>query len=81
TAATCYLPTRFRGVIEFYHTEIPTEYRSAGVGDLLTACAFQWAETNGLLVLSTCQFVQLHLAQRFPNNEDRWACVVQNEQE
>ncbi|KAI9284042.1 hypothetical protein BC943DRAFT_280262 [Umbelopsis sp. AD052] len=81
TAAICYLPTRFRGIIEFYHTEIPTEYRSAGVGDLLTACAFQWAEANGLLVLPTCPFIQRHLKQRFPNDDGRWTCIVRSEQE
>ncbi|KAI8577802.1 hypothetical protein K450DRAFT_282260 [Umbelopsis ramanniana AG] len=80
-AAICYLPTRFRGIIEFYHTEIPTEYRSAGVGDLLTASAFQWAEANGFLVLPTCPFIQRHLKQRFPNDEGRWTCIVRNEQE
>ncbi|GAB5588179.1 hypothetical protein Unana1_03079 [Umbelopsis nana] len=81
TAATCYLPTRFRGVLEFYHTEIPIEYRSLGIGDLLAGCAFQWAENNGLNVLPTCPFLQRHLKQRFPNDQDRWTCVVQNEHE
>ncbi|CAO3677320.1 unnamed protein product [Umbelopsis vinacea] len=70
-----------KGCIEFYHTEIPIEYRSLGIGDLLASCAFQWADNNGLNVLPTCPFLQRHLKQQFPNEQDRWTCVVENEKE
>ncbi|KAG2178743.1 hypothetical protein INT43_001589 [Umbelopsis isabellina] len=80
-AALCYLPTRFRGIIEFYHTEIPLEYRSRGIGDLIAHYAFQWAENNNYQVLPTCSFLQRHLKHQFPDEQGLWSCVIHNEQE
>ncbi|KAI9318798.1 GCN5-related N-acetyl-transferase-domain-containing protein [Dichotomocladium elegans] len=76
-AALCYLPTRFQKMIEFYHTEIPTAYRDLGLGDLLVAQGFRWAEATNLLVIPTCPFVQRYLDR----NSKNWGCVVHTESE
>ncbi|KAI8137444.1 hypothetical protein BJV82DRAFT_674790 [Fennellomyces sp. T-0311] len=74
-AALCYLPTRIQSLIEFYHTEIPLEYRHMGLGDLLASRAFAWAEEQKALVVATCPFVRRYLLHHRHGN------VVRTEQE
>ncbi|KAI7880390.1 hypothetical protein K492DRAFT_237317 [Lichtheimia hyalospora FSU 10163] len=75
-AALCYLPTRLHLLVDFYHTEIPENYRHLGLGDLLARYAFEWAEENNKLVIPTCAFIQRYLEHyKYMNN------VVRNEQE
>ncbi|KAI8377264.1 hypothetical protein BD560DRAFT_53115 [Blakeslea trispora] len=81
TAALCYLPTRYRNIIEFYHIEIPVAYRQQGLGDLLLYKAFQWVEKSNLLVIPTCPFVRKYLEARFPDQKSgNWSYIALNEQ-
>ncbi|KAI8371546.1 uncharacterized protein BYT42DRAFT_616633 [Radiomyces spectabilis] len=79
-AALCYLPTRYKRVLEFYHTEIPVNYRNMGIGDLLVQHALQWAESSQVLVLPVCPFVSRHL-QIHNQRTHPWSCIVSNEQD
>ncbi|KAF1802761.1 hypothetical protein V8B55DRAFT_1482868 [Mucor lusitanicus] len=80
TAALCYLPTRCKNIVEFYHIEIPVAYRHQGLGDLLLYRAFQWAEKTQLLVIPTCPFVRKYLETRFPDQKSGdWSCIVLSE--
>ncbi|KAG2205595.1 hypothetical protein INT46_005515 [Mucor plumbeus] len=80
TAALCYLPTRSKNIIEFYHIEIPVAYRHQGLGDLLLYRAFQWAEKSQLLVIPTCPFVRKYLETRFPDQKSGdWSCIALSE--
>lgn len=80
TAALCYLPTRYKNIVEFYHIEIPVAYRHQGLGDLLLYRAFQWAEKTQLLVIPTCPFVRKYLETRFPDQKSGdWSCIVLSE--
>ncbi|KAK4514891.1 uncharacterized protein ATC70_002497 [Mucor velutinosus] len=80
TAALCYLPTRCKNIVEFYHIEIPVAYRHQGLGDLLLYRAFQWAEKTHLLVIPTCPFVRKYLETRFPDQKSGdWSCIVLSE--
>ncbi|KAI8365062.1 GCN5-related N-acetyl-transferase-domain-containing protein [Choanephora cucurbitarum] len=81
TAALCYLPTRYRNIIEFYHIEIPVAYRQQGLGDLLLYKAFQWVEKSNLLVIPTCPFVRKYLEARFPDQKSgNWSYIALHEQ-
>ncbi|KAI8374309.1 uncharacterized protein BYT42DRAFT_575925 [Radiomyces spectabilis] len=64
-------------MVEFYHTEIPPEFRHQGVGDLLVKQGFQWAEESNLLVIPTCTFVKRHIEW----SGQRRACIVRDEEE
>ncbi|KAI8074295.1 GCN5-related N-acetyl-transferase-domain-containing protein [Gilbertella persicaria] len=80
TAALCYLPTRYKNIIEFYHIEIPVAYRQQGLGDLLLYKAFQWVEKSNLLVIPTCPFVRKYLETRFPDQKSgNWSYIVLSE--
>ncbi|KAI9481413.1 MAG: hypothetical protein EXX96DRAFT_618345 [Benjaminiella poitrasii] len=80
TAALCYLPTRYKNIIEFYHIEIPIAYRYQGLGDFLLSRAFQWVKKSNLLVIPTCPFVRKYLETRFPDKKSEyWSCIVLNE--
>lgn len=83
TAALCYLPTRFRNIVEFYHIEIPAAYRNLGLGDLLLCKAFEWAEKSKMMVIPSCPFVLQFLSNRYSNGEEnkKWSCIVANEKE
>ncbi|KAI8968255.1 hypothetical protein BDF20DRAFT_916805 [Mycotypha africana] len=77
TAALCYLPTRYRNIIEFYHIEIPVSYRQQGLGDLLLYYAFQWVKRLNLLVIPTCPFVLKYLETHYPDHKSGdWPCIV-----
>ncbi|KAI7898020.1 uncharacterized protein BX663DRAFT_526352 [Cokeromyces recurvatus] len=79
-AALCYLPTKSKNIIEFYHIEIPIAYRHQGLGDLLLSRAFQWVKMLKLLVIPTCPFVRKYLETHFPDKKSEyWSCIVLNE--
>ncbi|CAO3646261.1 unnamed protein product [Mucor hiemalis] len=81
-AALCYLPTRFKNIVEFYHIEIPSAYRNLGLGDLLLCKAFEWAEKTKMMVIPTCPFVLQFLLNRFSNGDNKkWSCIVTNDKE
>ena len=52
-------------------------YRDLGLGDLLVAQGFRWAEAAKLLVIPTCPFVRRFLEHNEPNRE----CIVYSENE
>ncbi|KAL0092439.1 hypothetical protein J3Q64DRAFT_1718979 [Phycomyces blakesleeanus] len=64
-AALCYLPTQYPTVVEFYHVEIPVAYRHQAIGDLLVGTALGWAVDTGYQVIPTCEFVRLHLENKY----------------
>ncbi|KAI9028140.1 hypothetical protein CLU79DRAFT_553428 [Phycomyces nitens] len=64
-AALCYLPTQYPTIVEFYHVEIPVAYRHQAIGDLLVATALCWAVDDGYQVTPTCEFVRLHLENKY----------------
>ncbi|KAI8888835.1 hypothetical protein K501DRAFT_320736 [Backusella circina FSU 941] len=81
TAALCYLPTRFQGIIEFYHLEIPIAYRHQGLGDYLLDEAFQWVERSKISVVPSCPFVHEYLETRFPDKKSGgWKYIVNTQE-
>lgn len=52
-------------------------YRDLGLGDLLVAQGFRWAEAAKLLVIPTCPFVRRFLE----HNEHNQDCIVYSENE
>ena len=51
--------------ITFWHTGVPTELESQGVGRKLVMAGLDYARTNGLKIKSLCSFVSDYL-QRYP---------------
>ncbi|KAI8333880.1 acyl-CoA N-acyltransferase [Chlamydoabsidia padenii] len=76
-AALCYLPTRFDTLVEFYHTEVPPNWRHLGIGDLLVQCAFEWVKQSNLLVIPSCPFVLRYIKTHYPDrNITFWKYIV-----
>ncbi|GAA5807476.1 hypothetical protein MFLAVUS_000837 [Mucor flavus] len=79
-AALCYLPTRYKNIVEFYHIEIPSAYRNQGLGDLLLSKAFEWVQEKSMSVIPTCPFVLKYLEARFPDQKSgHWPNVLASE--
>ena len=49
------------GVIEYYHTEVPTELGGRGVGSKLAAGVLAAARARGLKVKATCPFIAAYV--------------------
>ncbi|KAI9363149.1 hypothetical protein BD770DRAFT_380904 [Pilaira anomala] len=80
SAALCYLPTRYKNIIEFYHIEIPFAYRNQGLGDLLLLKAFEWVQEKKMLVIPTCPFVLKYLEASFPDQKTGyWLNIMASE--
>ncbi|KAI8884930.1 hypothetical protein K501DRAFT_77057 [Backusella circina FSU 941] len=78
-AALCYLPTRVKKVVEFYHIEIPSCFRNKGLGDLLVKEALNWAKDTNTQVIPSCSFIQQHVLRA--NINKKWKDVIVDSEE
>jgi predicted GNAT family acetyltransferase len=61
------------GVLDYYHTFVPTEARGRGIASQLTSFALDYAGAEGYLIRPSCPFVA-----RFVATHPEYANVVES---
>lgn len=51
------------GILEIFHTEVPSDYQGQGVAGKLSIAALNWARESGYKVLASCSYVHAYIAK------------------